>query len=114
MPEVGRGTLVAGGASDGIFRTVASVQDVLELMKASGLEETVIFTEQASVTNIAPIIGRVAGVISALGGPTSHLAIVARGFQTTCVVSAEFDVEPATLVDQRIGIREDGTIAVVD
>lgn len=114
MTDVGRGTLVAGGASCGTFRTVASVQDVLELMKTSGLEETVIFTEQASVTNIAPIVGKVAGVVSAMGGPTSHLAIVARGFQTTCVVSAELDVAPESLAEKQIAIREDGSIAVLE
>jgi phosphoenolpyruvate synthase/pyruvate phosphate dikinase len=114
MTEVGRGTLVAGGAARGTFRTVASVEDVLELMKASGLEQTVIFTEQASVTNIAPIVGQVAGVVSAMGGPTSHLAIVARGFQTTCVVSAELDVAPESLADKQVAIGEDGSIAVLE
>lgn len=114
MADVGRGTLVSGGASRGTFRTVGSVEDVLELMKAAGLEQTVIFTEQASVTNIAPIIGKVAGVVSAMGGPTSHLAIVARGFQTTCVVSAELDVAPEALVEKQVEIGADGSIAVLE
>lgn len=114
MAEVGRGTLVAGGAARGCFRTIASVGDVIALMKAPGLEETVIFTEQASVTNIAPIVGRVAGVVSAMGGPTSHLAIVARGFQTTCLVSAELDVAPESLAEKQVEIREDGSIAVLE
>jgi phosphoenolpyruvate synthase/pyruvate phosphate dikinase len=114
MADVGRGTLVAGGASRGTFRVVTSVQDVLGLMKAAGLEQTVVFTEQASVTNIAPIVGRVAAVVSAMGGPTSHLAIVARGFQTTCVVRAEFDVAPGSLAEKEVEIGEDGSITVVE
>jgi phosphoenolpyruvate synthase/pyruvate phosphate dikinase len=107
---VAHGTLVAGDPRRGKLVTVESVDDVLVLMRSAELEGLIVFTEQASVTNLAPIMARVGGVVSSMGGPTSHLAIVSRGFETTCVVSAEFEVPVESLRDEIVEIREDGSI----
>jgi phosphohistidine swiveling domain-containing protein len=110
---VAQGTLVAGRGRTGIFCAVRSIEDVLQLLRADGLGELIVFIEQASVTNISPIVSRVGGVISSAGGPTSHLAIVTRGFQTTCVVGADFVVEPSALEGKTVEVREDGSVRLV-
>jgi phosphoenolpyruvate-protein kinase (PTS system EI component) len=112
MRVVAHGVLVAGEPGAGIFSTVEAIEDVLELLQAADLDRRIIFIEQASVTNISPIISRVRGVISSAGGPTSHLAIVARGFQTTCVVAANMLVEPGELEGQEIAVAADGSVSL--
>jgi phosphoenolpyruvate-protein kinase (PTS system EI component) len=83
-------------------------------MKSDRLGETIVFAEQASVTNLAPVMSRIAGVISTAGGPTSHLAIVARGFETTCVVGAKLEVPVDQMRDKIIEITADGSLQVVE
>jgi phosphoenolpyruvate-protein kinase (PTS system EI component) len=111
--QFGRGELVAGKPTRGILVTVSSVEDVLALMKSDSLAETIVFAEQASVTNLAPVLSRIAGVISTAGGPTSHLAIVARGFETTCVVGAGIDLPVDQLQDKTVEIGADGSLELV-
>jgi phosphohistidine swiveling domain-containing protein len=107
---IGRGTTVSGGAVTGVLRTANTVDEVLALLTAPDLDETIIVTDSASATSVVPLLARVKGVICRSGGLTSHLAIVCREFELACVVGADDLPENGALEGASGGIREDGSI----
>jgi phosphohistidine swiveling domain-containing protein len=106
---IGQGTTVSGGAVTGRLRTANTIEEVLALLQAPDLDETIIVTDSPSATSVVPLLARVKGVICRTGGLTSHLAIVCREFELACVVAAELP-EAGTLEGAQGGIRADGTI----
>jgi len=77
MEKIGKGNVTSGKGCKGVLRVVESVPDVLRLLK----EDPTIMT---------PLFPRIIGVLCTSGGPTSHVAIVAREFDLACVMGVEF------------------------
>ena len=110
---LGHGTLVSGGSVRGTATRVKDVDDVVGLLDGSDLGDVILLTESASATTIMPLLAEVAGVVCTVGGPTSHLATVARDFGLTCVVGASS--MPLDEVDgRRIAVQDDGTVVAAD
>lgn len=101
MQTIGRGLVTSGGECRGTLRLVDSIEDVLRLMK-DDLSEVIVLTHSASATAITPLFPKIKGLICTAGGPTSHLAIVAREFDLPCLMGSEIhsddllDGKPAT------------------
>ncbi len=111
MGALGQGTLVSGGSVRGTAKRVKDVNDVVGLLGSSDLRDVIFITESASATTVMPLLAEVVGVVCTVGGPTSHLATVARDFGLTCVVGASS--MPVDEVDgMMIAVHDDGTIAV--
>lgn len=105
--RLGSGVPVSGGAFEGVVARADSVADVMALL-GTELEETVLLTDQAAATSLAPILPRVRGVLCTGGGPATHLAIVARGLGLSCVMQVELDVEMHG--GERVAVDEAGTV----
>ena len=108
MQKVGKGMLISGGECDGVLRVVETVQDVIGLMKTD-VSNVILFTRSASATTVTPLFSRIKGVVCTAGGPTSHLAIVAREFDIPCVMASEIQYE-GNLDLQKIIINKEGEI----
>jgi phosphoenolpyruvate-protein kinase (PTS system EI component) len=90
METLGQGTLVSGGSVRGTAKRVKLVEDVVELLTGeSELSHVILVTESASAATVLPLLSEVAGIVCTMGGPTSHLATVARDYSLTCVVGAK-------------------------
>ncbi len=104
MQSIGRGILTSGGECRGTLRVVESIEDVLRLLRGD-LSEIIVLTHSASATAITPLFPKIKGLICTTGGPTSHLAIVAREFDLPCLMASEIrydgslDSKPAAFTD---------------
>jgi phosphoenolpyruvate-protein kinase (PTS system EI component) len=90
MLRIGGGMLTCGGPCRGTVRSVTGVADVLRLMQMD-LGEVILLMHAASATFVTPLFPLIRGVICTTGGATSHLAIVAREFNLSCVMAAHID-----------------------
>lgn len=84
---------------EGIFTVINSVQDVIALIQGHA-EGKICYAEQAGTTMLAPILGRISGVICATGSFGSHLAIVAREYEIPAFMSTKFEI-PLTELNGR-------------
>ena len=100
--------MTSGSECTGTLRVVETVQDVLGLMKTD-VSDVIIFTRSASATTVTPLFAKIKGVVCTAGGPTSHLAIVAREFDVPCVMASEVQYE-GSLDQQSIRITKDGEL----
>jgi phosphohistidine swiveling domain-containing protein len=89
MEKIGQGNVTSGSGCEGVLRVVESVADVLRLLKED-LSNVILLTPTASATIMTPLFPRIIGVLCTSGGPTSHVAIVAREFDLSCVMGVEF------------------------
>jgi phosphoenolpyruvate-protein kinase (PTS system EI component) len=94
MRKIGSGQLTSGGECRGTLRLVESIEDVLRLLKTD-LAEVIVLTHSASATAITPLFPKIKGLVCTAGGPTSHLAIVAREFDLPCLMACEIPGEDA-------------------
>ncbi|MGA9640284.1 MAG: PEP-utilizing enzyme [Terriglobales bacterium] len=108
MQKLGRGMLISGAECTGVLRVVETVQDVIALMKTD-VSNVILFTRSASATTVTPLFSRIKGVVCTAGGPTSHLAIVAREFDIPCVMASEIYYD-GNLDLQNILINKEGEI----
>lgn len=109
MAALGQGTLVSGGSVRGVARVVRDVQDVVALLGDPGVGEVILVTGSASAATVMPLLPEVRGVVCSAGGPTSHLAIVARDLDLTCVVGTELADRDA-LEGRTIAVHDDGSV----
>ena len=90
MKEIGQGNVTSGNGCRGVLRLVETVADVLRLMKED-ISNVILLTPTASATIMTPLFPRIIGVVCTTGGPTSHVAIVAREFDLACIMGVQFD-----------------------
>lgn len=106
---LGEGELVFGDDVTGTARQANTVEDVLELLDDPDLAEVVLVTNSASATAVMPLLPEIRGVVCSAGGPTSHMAMVARDFGLPCIMGAT-SIDPADLDGQRIQLTKDGQV----
>lgn len=105
---IGNGTVVSGsGGFGGLLARADDVDSVLELL-ASDLSETVLLTDQASATAVAPLLPQLAGVICTQGGDSAHLAIVSRALGLPCLMGATFGGE--AMHGMRVHVDAEGNV----
>jgi phosphohistidine swiveling domain-containing protein len=110
MVKIGQGNVTSGGDCRGVLRVVESVEDVLGLMKED-ISEVILFTPSASATIMTPLFPRIKGVVCSTGGATSHVAIVAREFDLSCIMGVQFDYE-GEIDGTNISMNAEGEIFV--
>jgi len=108
MQKIGQGNITSGTQCRGILREVKSIPDVLRLMRED-LSEVVVFSREASATAVTPLFPKIKGVVCTLGGPTSHLAIVAREFDLACIMGSHIEYD-GELDGCSVSFNSDGEI----
>lgn len=97
---------------EGPVRVVAGLKEIVALMKEPPGDLCIIVTNVAGGSAVSTIIKRAMAIVSTIGGPNSHIVVVARDYQVPCIVGAAgLDIgrlEPGT----RIRMRTDGTIEI--
>lgn len=97
---------------EGPLRVVSGVKDIVALMKDKDAETSIVVTTVAGGTAVSTIIKRTMAVVSTIGGPNSHIVVVARDFGVPCIVAArEIDISvlPA---GARLRLDLDGTVSI--
>jgi phosphoenolpyruvate-protein kinase (PTS system EI component) len=109
---MGRGELVNGAGVTGVLRRADTLEQVFALMKREDLDETILLCESASASAVAPVLPRIKGLVCESGGATSHLAIIGREFNLTCLMSTRFDTDE-DLDGATVEIGPEGTVEIV-
>ncbi|MBT8446985.1 MAG: hypothetical protein HKO62_11085 [Gammaproteobacteria bacterium] len=99
---------------EGPIRVVAGLSDIVALMREKQSEPKIIVTNVAGGSAVSTIIRRAKAIVSTIGGPKSHIVVVARDYNMPCIVAAaELDLE--ALTDNTVmRMNEDGTIELAD
>lgn len=86
-----KGQLINGEGVSGVLHRADTLDQVFALLKSESLDEVVLLCESASASAIAPLLPRIRGVVCESGGATSHLAIIAREFGISALMSTDVD-----------------------
>lgn len=98
------------GDLEGPVRMVIGLQQIVALMKEPVGEPCIIVTDVAGGSAVSTIIKRAKAIISTIGGPNSHIVVVARDYRVPCIVgAAELPLETLTNGD-RMRMLADGTV----
>jgi pyruvate,orthophosphate dikinase len=91
---------------------VNGVRDIVALMKDKDAESSIVVTTVAGGTAVSTIIKRTKAVVSTIGGPNSHIVVVARDFGVPCIVGAR-EIDITVLPDgAQLRLSVDGTISI--
>lgn len=97
---------------EGPIRVVVGLQEIVALMKEPPSEPSIIVTNVAGGSAVSTIIRRAKAIVSTIGGPNSHIVVVARDYNMPCIVGAA-DLDLAKLTNgARMRMRADGTIEI--
>jgi pyruvate,orthophosphate dikinase len=101
---LGTGVGVSGGALSG--RAAHRADEIADLRRAYP-DEPVILLRRDTVPDDIPLVLRVDGLLTAVGGATSHAAVAAKRLGKTCVVSCR-----SLQVDEERGRSLIGSVAI--
>lgn len=76
------------GEVEGPVRIVCGLDQIVELMKEPVGEAAIIVTNVAGGSAVSTIIKRAKAIVSTIGGPLSHIVVVARDYSVPCLVGA--------------------------
>lgn len=97
---------------EGPVRVVVGMQAIVDLMRDTSSEPGIIVTNVAGGSAVSTIIQRAKAVVSTIGGPNSHVVVVARDHQKPCIVGAT-QLDLAMLkTGVRIRLRSNGDIEI--
>lgn len=95
---------------EGPARVVAGLKEIVAFMKEAEAERTIIVTNVAGGSAVSTIIRRAKAIVSTIGGPNSHIVIVARDYQVPCIVGAT-GLQLSTLAaGSRLRLLTDGSV----
>jgi pyruvate,orthophosphate dikinase len=99
--KVATGIGVAGGALSG--RVAHTARDIAKLREEFG-DEAIVLLRPDTVPDDIPLILHTDGMVTAIGGATSHAAIVAQRLERTCVVGCrQLEVDDDRMQSQIAG-----------
>lgn len=97
---------------EGRIRVVAGLSEIVALMKESQDEQFIVVTDVAGGSAVSTIIRRAKAIVSTIGGPKSHIVVVAQDHRVPCIVGAS-DIDLSSLVNgSRLRLEADGTIQI--
>lgn len=95
---------------EGPVRVVVGLQQIVALMKEPIGEPSIIVTDVAGGSAVSTIIKRAKAIVSTIGGPNSHIVVVARDYEVPCIVGAERLAIGDLKNGDQMRLRADGTI----
>jgi phosphoenolpyruvate synthase/pyruvate phosphate dikinase len=112
--QLGSGEIVSFGSAGEVSGRVSVLREVgdaigLLSLTPDELAGTIVWINEPVVTIVAPIMEQVAAVLCSTGGPSSHVAIVARELGLPCLMRCTVAAEDE-LADREVTVRADGTI----
>ena len=103
---IGKGEAAFGkGNISGVVRRFTTPDDVLDVI-ADDLTDTIAVVESGGTTFLAPILGRLGGILCMSGTLRSHLAIVSREYQVPCLMAVELS-EPLETGDRVVMVIDE-------
>jgi pyruvate,orthophosphate dikinase len=84
---IGRGIGVYGGAMSGAATFARTAEEVRALREKLGDEPVILVRHETSTDDVA-LMGEIDGILTAVGGASSHAAILAQKFGLTAVVGS--------------------------
>lgn len=109
--EVAKGLFASQpGEVEGAVRVVVGLQQIVALMKEPVGEPSIIVTDVAGGSAVSTIIKRAKAIVSTIGGPNSHIVVVARDYQLPCIVGATDLPIDSIANGDRMLMRSDGSI----
>lgn len=102
------GELVCGTATEGRFATVATVDDVLDLL-GSGRSDLVLYLAESSVSLVAPALELAVAVACPGGGAGAHIELVSKELGIACVCDAR-EVGPLPPPFARVRVTGQGEV----
>ncbi len=113
--RIGAGRTVSGGARavEGRFLALLDVEDLKRAIDEKP-EHLIVFIAHPNVTMIAPIYGRLAGIVCASGDEAAHVAIVARELSLPCAVQVSLERELGDLEGHRVRLEPGGELLLLD
>ena len=98
---------------EGPVRVVAGLKEIVGLMKEEQSEPKIIVTNVAGGSAVSTIIRRAKAIVSTIGGPNSHIVVVARDYNLPCIVGAA-DLDLDVIANGTpMRMREDGSIEIM-
>jgi len=73
---------------EGPVRIVCGLDQIVAFMKEPIGEPSIIITNVAGGSAVSTIIKRAMGIVSTIGGPLSHIVVVAKDYGVPCIVGA--------------------------
>ncbi len=98
------------GEVEGPIRLVIGLQQIVALMKEPVGEPCIIVTDVAGGSAVSTIIKRAKAIVSTIGGPNSHIVVVARDYRVPCIVGAGELPLDALVNGDRMRMSADGAI----
>lgn len=95
---------------DGEARVVAGLKEILAFMREPEGDQSIIVTNVAGGSAVSTIIRRAKAIISTIGGPNSHIVIVARDYNVPCIVGAAGLDLAALAAGTRMRMCADGSV----
>jgi phosphoenolpyruvate-protein kinase (PTS system EI component) len=93
-------------------RVIDGLEAILALMQDEEAQQCVAVTDAAGGSTVSTIIRHVRAIVSTIGGPNSHLVVVARDYNVPCVVGAG-ELDLGSLSDgTRMRIETSGAVSV--
>jgi phosphoenolpyruvate synthase/pyruvate phosphate dikinase len=74
---------------EGLVRVVKGLEDIVSMMREPAREPGIILTNVAGGSAVSTIIRQAKAIVSTIGGPNSHIVVVARDYGVPCIVGAE-------------------------
>lgn len=100
------------GEVEAPLRVVIGLQQIVALMKEPVGEPCIIVTDVAGGSAVSTIIKRAKAIVSTIGGPNSHIVVVARDYQVPCIVGAAGLPIDQLRNGDRMLMRADGSICL--
>ena len=97
---------------EGLIRIVVGLPAIVALMREPEGEPAIIVTNVAGGSAVSTIIRRAKAIVSTIGGPNSHIVVVARDYNMPCIVAAA-GLDLSTLVSgTRMQMHANGSIDI--
>jgi phosphohistidine swiveling domain-containing protein len=97
---------------EGPARVVAGLKEIVAFMREPESEPAIILTNVAGGSAVSTIIKRAKAIISTIGGPNSHIVVVARDYRVPCIVGAAGLDLAALAGGARLRLCADGTVQI--
>jgi len=97
---------------EGPVRVVVGLPAIVELMRDKSAEPSIIVTNVAGGSAVSTIIRHAKGIVSTIGGPMSHIVVVARDYEVPCIVGASALDLAVLKSGTQMRMRQDGTVEI--
>jgi len=100
------------GNYEGPLRVIVGLQAIVDLMRDRSGEPSIIVTNLVGGSVVSTIAKRAKAIVSTVGGPHSHVVVLARDHGIPCIVGAS-ELDLSVLADGiRVRLRSNGHIEI--